>query len=55
MSNNFTISDKTVDTNTTISNLIIGNYDIKLIKSGYQDWTTTHLVDLNSECFCVFT
>lgn len=36
-----TLVDQGVDTNTTISGLVVGNYDIKLVKDGYQDWTTT--------------
>lgn len=28
-------------TNATISGLVVGSYDIKLVKTGYQDWTTT--------------
>jgi len=28
-------------TDATISGLVVGSYDIKLVKAGYQDWTTT--------------
>ncbi len=31
-------------TNATISGLVIGSYDIKLVKTGYQDWTTTAVI-----------
>lgn len=36
-----TLVDQLVDTNNTITGLVVGSYDIKLVKTAYQDWTTT--------------
>lgn len=39
-----TLIDQTVYTNTTITGLTVGSYDIKLVKTNYQDYTETVLV-----------
>ncbi len=36
-----TLVDQLVDTNTTITGLVVGSYDIKLVKATYQDYTAT--------------
>ncbi len=36
-----TLVDQGIDTNNTIAGLVVGSYDIKLVKATYQDWTTT--------------
>lgn len=36
-----TLVDQTIDTNNTITGLVVGSYDIKLVLATYQDWTDT--------------
>lgn len=36
-----TLVDQGIDTNATISGLVVGSYDIKLVKATYQDYTAT--------------